>query len=54
MADKEKEQKQMKKEKNPTEKERAVNPMAMRPEGVAVTFKATKDEIEKMKKILGF
>jgi hypothetical protein len=59
MADKEKEQKQQKqqkdtKEKNPTGKERAVNPMAMRPEGVNVTFQTTKEEIEKMKKKFGF
>lgn len=35
-------------------KERTVNPMAVRPEGVNVTIKSTPPEIEKMGKKLGF
>lgn len=35
-------------------KERNVNPMAMRPEGIHVTLTATREEIKKMKEKLGF
>jgi hypothetical protein len=59
MADKEKteESKPTEKQNNTTKdetKERAVNPMAMRPEGVKVTIKTTRAEVIKMAKKYGF
>ena len=56
MADNQKTE-ETKKETNPTKvepKERAVNPIAMRPEGVHVTLTAPKDIVVRMAKKFGF
>jgi hypothetical protein len=45
------------KQNNPTKeepKERAVNPIAMRPEGIHVTINTTKEEVKRMAKKFGF
>lgn len=56
-SDEEQKQKEKQKQKDTTKalvKERNVNPMAMRPEGIHVTLTATREEIMKMKEKLGF
>jgi hypothetical protein len=51
--DKKKQEKQVQKEEDQGQ-ERAVNPLAMRPEGVHVTITKEKPKIKLMKKLFGF